>query len=212
MDAHQGRGNLKFERMGLFDVDPFWRDYPHVRVDCLMTPDLLHQLHKGVMKDHLTKWVTEILGKQIIDKRYLTMPEYHGMRHFKNGITSVSQWTGRELKEMAKILLPVVSDQDEKVVKAARALLDFMYLAHSSALTDSKLEVMVWCKEDVPEFCQIPAPAAGIWRFLAIPAPAPAPAAGMPEFRRNSGTVQVFQECRNSGIGHFQNYMYHIVQ
>ncbi|QRW05921.1 hypothetical protein RhiLY_11346 [Ceratobasidium sp. AG-Ba] len=67
-------------------------------------------------------------------------------------------------------------------------------------------------KEDVPEFCQIPAPAAGIWRFLAIPAPAPAPAAGMPEFRRNSGTVQVFQECRNSGIGHFQNYMYHIVQ
>ncbi|QRV83627.1 plasma membrane ATPase 4 [Ceratobasidium sp. AG-Ba] len=145
MDAHRGRGNAKFERMGLFDVDPFWRGYPHVRVDCLLTPDLLHQLHKGVVKDHLTRWVTEILGKQIMDERYSTMPEYHGMRHFKTGITSVSQWTGRELKEMAKILLPVVSDQDEKVVKAARALLDFMYLAHSSALTDSELEGMERC-------------------------------------------------------------------
>ncbi|QRV77053.1 hypothetical protein RhiJN_05068 [Ceratobasidium sp. AG-Ba] len=145
MDAHWVRGNAKFERMGLFDVDPFWREYPYVSVDCLMTPDLLHQLHKGVMKDHLTRWVTEILGKQIIDERYSTMPEFHGMRHFKTGITSVSQWTGRKLKEMAKILLPVVSDQDTKVAKAACALLNFMYLAHSSALTDSELDAMERC-------------------------------------------------------------------
>ncbi|QRV81839.1 hypothetical protein RhiJN_09854 [Ceratobasidium sp. AG-Ba] len=50
-------------------------------------------------------------------------------------------------------------------------------------------------KEDVPEFCQILAPAAGIWRFFAYLALALAPAAGMPEFRRKSGksgTVQDF--------------------
>ncbi|QRV73901.1 plasma membrane ATPase 4 [Ceratobasidium sp. AG-Ba] len=145
MDAHRVRGNAKFERMGLFDVDPFWRGYPYIRVDCLLTPDLLHQLHKGVMKDHLTRWVTEILKKQVMDERHSTMPEYHGMRHFKNGITSVSQWTGRELKEMAKVLLPVVSDRNKKVVAAARALLDFMYLAHSSALTDTELNSMERC-------------------------------------------------------------------
>ncbi|QRV96796.1 hypothetical protein RhiJN_24814 [Ceratobasidium sp. AG-Ba] len=52
---------------------------------------------------------------------------------------------GCELKEMAKILLPVVSDQDKRVVAAARALLDFMYLAHSSALTDGKLAAMERC-------------------------------------------------------------------
>ncbi|KAG9075757.1 hypothetical protein FRC06_009909, partial [Ceratobasidium sp. 370] len=34
------------------------------------------------------------------------------------------------------------------------------------------------------EFCQIPAPAAGIRRISTIPAPAPAPAAGMPVYRR----------------------------
>ncbi|KAG9112449.1 hypothetical protein FRC07_007900, partial [Ceratobasidium sp. 392] len=97
------------------------------------------------MKDHLTRWVTEILKKQLMDERHSTMPEYYGMRHFKNGITSVSQWTGRELKEMAKILLPVVSDQNRRVVAAARALLDFMYLAHLLALTDSKLDSMERC-------------------------------------------------------------------
>ncbi|QRW12470.1 plasma membrane ATPase 4 [Ceratobasidium sp. AG-Ba] len=145
MEVHRGGGSAKFKRMGLFDVNPFWRGYPHVRVDCLMTPDLLHQVHKGVMKDHLTRWVTEILGKQIMDERHSTMPEFHGMRHFKNGITGVAQWTGRKLKEMAKILLSVVSDQDEEVVAAARALLDFMYLAHSSSLTNTELDGMEQC-------------------------------------------------------------------
>ncbi|QRV83755.1 plasma membrane ATPase 4 [Ceratobasidium sp. AG-Ba] len=85
MDAHRVRGNAKFERMGLFD------------------------LHKGVMKDHLTRWVTEILKKQLMDERHSTMPEYHGCRG------------------------------------GARALLDFMYLAHSSALTDSELDSMEQC-------------------------------------------------------------------
>ncbi|QRV85180.1 hypothetical protein RhiJN_13198 [Ceratobasidium sp. AG-Ba] len=146
MNEHRKAGSAKFERLGLYDIEPFWEDYPYVRVDCLMTPDLLHQMHKGVMKDHLTKWVTEILGKQTIDSRHTTMPEYHGMRHFKNGISSVSQWTGRELKEMAKVLLPIISDaKDERVVKAARSLLDFMYLAHSSSLSDSELDAMVKC-------------------------------------------------------------------
>ncbi|KAG8735662.1 hypothetical protein FRC10_010291 [Ceratobasidium sp. 414] len=70
------------------------------------------------------------------------MPEYHGMRHFKHGITAVSQWTGRELKEMAKILLPVTSDAGPRVVRAARALLDFVYLAHSSPLSDTELDSM----------------------------------------------------------------------
>ncbi|QRW11932.1 plasma membrane ATPase 4 [Ceratobasidium sp. AG-Ba] len=146
MEEHRSAGSANFERLGLYDIEPFWEGYPHIRLDCLMTPDLLHQMHKGVMKDHLTKWVTEILGKQVIDLRHTTMPEYHGMRHFKNGISSVSQWTGRELKEMAKVLLPVISDaKDDRVVTAARALLDFMYLSHSSSLSDSELDAMDKC-------------------------------------------------------------------
>ncbi|KAG9099651.1 hypothetical protein FRC07_010505, partial [Ceratobasidium sp. 392] len=144
MKEHKA-GSAQFKRLGLYDVKPFWENSPHVQVDCLMTPDLLHQLHKGVMKDHLTKWVTELTGKQVIDERHTTMPEYHGMRHFKHGISTVSQWTRRELKEMAKVLLPVMSDSDPRVVAAGRALLDFMYLAHSSSLSDHELRAMDDC-------------------------------------------------------------------
>ncbi|KAG9082493.1 pre-mRNA-splicing factor 8 [Ceratobasidium sp. 370] len=142
MDEHEATGSAWFKRLGLFDVRPFWEDYPYINLVCLLTPDLLHQLHKGVMKDHLTKWVTHVLGKQVVDERHTTMPEYHGMRHFKNGISAVSQWTGRELKEMAKVLLPVMSDANPRVVTAGRALLDFMYLAHSSSLSDTELDAM----------------------------------------------------------------------
>ncbi|KAG8696265.1 hypothetical protein FRC08_007275 [Ceratobasidium sp. 394] len=142
MKEHKKGGSAAFERLGLYDVEPFWKSYPYVNLGCLLTPDLLHQVHKGVMKDHLTNWVKHVLGKQVIDERHTTMPEYHGMRHFKNGISTVSQWTGRELKEMAKVLLPVMSDADPQVVQAGRALLDFMYLAHSSSLTDKELNSM----------------------------------------------------------------------
>ncbi|QRW13182.1 hypothetical protein RhiLY_12181 [Ceratobasidium sp. AG-Ba] len=123
-------------------AEPFWKKHPYTDIGCLLTPDLLHQLHKGVLKDHLTKWVTHIAGKRIIDERHTTMPEFHGMRHFKNGISSVSQWTGRELKEMAKVLLPVAATERSEVVTAVRAMLDFVYLAHSSSLSESELDAM----------------------------------------------------------------------
>ncbi|QRV77014.1 plasma membrane ATPase 4 [Ceratobasidium sp. AG-Ba] len=142
MKEEAEKGSAKFRRLGLFQVKPFWEKHKYTDMGCLLTPDLLHQLHKGVLKDHLTKWAAHIVGSKVIDERHKTMPEYHGMRHFKNGISSVSQWTGRELKEMAKVLLPVIADCNHEVVQAARSILDFVYLAHSSALTDGELEVM----------------------------------------------------------------------
>ncbi|QRV74378.1 C2H2 zinc finger [Ceratobasidium sp. AG-Ba] len=143
LEEHRAHGSINFVRWGMFEVDPFWKDYPYVRLDCLMSPDLLHQMHKGVMKDHLTKWLQHLLGSQKVDERHTSMPEYHGMRHFKNGISTVSQWTGRELKEMVKVLLPIMADVEHTAaVKAGRALMDFLYLAHSSSLTDSDLADM----------------------------------------------------------------------
>ncbi|KAG9089396.1 hypothetical protein FS749_001363 [Ceratobasidium sp. UAMH 11750] len=142
MFQHQETGSAKFEDYGLFGVAPFWESHWLIDVGSLLSPDLLHQLNKGMFKDHLTKWVQEIISKKTMDKRYKSMPEQHGIRHFKNGITGVSQWTGRELKEMAKVFLPIVSDGDDAVLRAARALLDFMYLAHSSSLTDDEIDAM----------------------------------------------------------------------
>ncbi|KAG1739153.1 uncharacterized protein EDB91DRAFT_1237592 [Suillus paluster] len=64
---------------------------------CLITisslhslPDLLHQLHKGVFKDHLEE----------MDVCFKAMPDYPGLHHFKKDISAVKQWTGSEHKEM----------------------------------------------------------------------------------------------------------------
>jgi hypothetical protein len=70
------------------------------------------------------------------------MPQHQGIRHFKRGISKLSRSTGCEAKEMMKVFLPVAADAGPKVVDATLALLKFMYLAHSSTLTETELEEM----------------------------------------------------------------------
>ncbi|KAJ6619322.1 hypothetical protein B0H10DRAFT_1946806 [Mycena sp. CBHHK59/15] len=57
------------------------------------------------------------------------MPNHPGLRHFKNGISSVSQWTGTEHKKMEKVFLGLVATgAHHELVKAVRAVMDFACL------------------------------------------------------------------------------------
>ncbi|KAJ3723812.1 hypothetical protein C8R42DRAFT_719715 [Lentinula raphanica] len=121
---------------------PFWENLPYTNIFASITPDILHQLHQGVMK-HLISWLTAICGADEIDARVRRLPPNHSIRIFHKGISTLSRVSGTEHKQMASFILGVITDipsltpnQSNILLAATRALLDFLYLAsypiHSS--------------------------------------------------------------------------------
>ncbi|KAH9909444.1 uncharacterized protein BXZ73DRAFT_59483 [Epithele typhae] len=145
-DKAHGRKTPEFKALGLRLVDPFWRGHPHCDICSCITPDILHQLHKGVFKDHTVSWATDALdGKEDeLDRRFKVMPSHPGLRHFKKGISLVSQWTGTEFKHMERVFLGAIAGtaSNPAVQRALRAVLDFIYYAHFEAHTNRSLALL----------------------------------------------------------------------
>ncbi|KAJ6452581.1 hypothetical protein C8R45DRAFT_1193590 [Mycena sanguinolenta] len=136
--AHQNRRETSaFEADGLREVySPFWADLPHSYIFASFAPDLLHQIHKDVFKDHLVKWCTKI-----VDARFKAMNAFAGLRHFKKRISSISQWMGAEHKEMARVFVGVLAGAvDPRVLTVVRALIDFIYYAQLQSHTSRTLD------------------------------------------------------------------------
>ncbi|KAF5362997.1 hypothetical protein D9757_014080 [Collybiopsis confluens] len=144
----QGEKPEEFQSLNLRPINPFWRDLPHCNIFECITPDLLHQLHKGVFGDHVAKWAKSAMGRQTlaekeIDRRFRTMTAHPNLRHFSKGISSVSQWTGNEYRAMSKVYPGIVAGAvDERVVHAVTAVEDFMHYAHFEVHTDQSLAAM----------------------------------------------------------------------
>lgn len=86
------------------------------------------------------KWCTMLLGDEELDCRFRDAPSTTGLRHFKNGISHVSQWTGHEHKEMEKVFVALVAGGvPDEVLKAVRALIDFIYNASLNSHTTLSL-------------------------------------------------------------------------
>jgi len=142
----QGRGEtqVEFEKQGLRSVfSPFWAKFPHTDIFACISPDILHQLHKGLFKDHLVSWCTALIGEKEVDNRFKAMSGYPALRHFSKGISLVSQWTGKEQKEMQKVFLGVVAGtMDPRAVIAVKSILDFIYYAQYQSHTEETLQQM----------------------------------------------------------------------
>ncbi|THH14703.1 hypothetical protein EUX98_g9574 [Antrodiella citrinella] len=127
---------------------PYWQDLPYANPFRAITPDILHQLYQGVIK-HLVSWIETAYSKAEIDARCHRLPKNHHVRVFTKGITSLYQLTGREHADIARVLLGLIIDMPlpggaspVRLVRAVRAILDFLYLAQYPVHTTSTLSLL----------------------------------------------------------------------
>ncbi|KAF8337229.1 hypothetical protein F5887DRAFT_890749 [Amanita rubescens] len=129
-------------------AQPFWGQLPFLNVFQAITPDILHQLHQGVFK-HLVSWLVQAFGSTEIDARCQRLIPSHHVRVFSGGISGLSRVTGKEHSMISRIVLGVIADMGlpsgldtSRLIRAVRALLDFMYLAQLPVISAQHLAML----------------------------------------------------------------------
>ncbi|KAF8231250.1 hypothetical protein L208DRAFT_992578, partial [Tricholoma matsutake] len=80
---------------------PFMHAFPWADIHELLAPDLLHQLIKGMFKDHLVTWVMEYLHIIHSEMAAFEIIEDIDHRYFPDG-QDYNQWTGDDSKALMK--------------------------------------------------------------------------------------------------------------
>ncbi|KAF8531956.1 hypothetical protein JB92DRAFT_3080788 [Gautieria morchelliformis] len=130
--------------VGIREVrQPFWEILPPCDIFHCLTPDILHQLHKGVFKDHLCSWCMKVATHPETDAHFQAIPSHPSVRHFKKGISSISQWSGTEYKNMEKVFVGLMASAlPPQAFKVARTVLDFVYLSQYPSHTTTTLNCL----------------------------------------------------------------------
>jgi len=125
-------------------------------VSNLPKPDLLHTMQIGML-DHLQKWIFHFMKThKRLDKDnaiWLSMPAYHALTPKNKSYEEVSQWNGKEMKEMSRYLLGVVTQSlrggspaqrpiFNHAIECTRALLEFYMYAQYKSHDDATLSYM----------------------------------------------------------------------
>jgi hypothetical protein len=132
-----------------------FRQIPCILSD-LPKPNLLHTMQIGML-DHLQKWIFHFMKMhQQVDKynaTWLSVPAYHDLTPKNKSYQEVSQWNGKEMKEMSRYLLGVVTQSlrggspaqcpiFNRAIELTWALLEFYMYARYKSHDDATLIYM----------------------------------------------------------------------
>jgi len=121
---------------------PFWRNIPMLCPSRFLTPEMLHYFHKEFW-DHDCKWCINALGPEEINFRFSVLQPVTGFCHFKEGISSLKQVTGRTHRDVQRSIIGVIAvSAPRNVVIAVRALMDFRYRVQAYHITEKDLELI----------------------------------------------------------------------
>jgi hypothetical protein len=129
----------KFDLNGV--LSPYWQHLPHVEPSVFLVCDILHQLHKFFI-DHPFRWLQEIVGKDELDKRISIVQYIVRVRHFDAGVSRISQWSGREHRELQRIIVTICAGAPNvtpKLMRVLRSVMDMIYLAQYQVHVPSTL-------------------------------------------------------------------------
>ncbi|KAF8598911.1 hypothetical protein BDV93DRAFT_450229, partial [Ceratobasidium sp. AG-I] len=135
---HDNPGELK--ELSLKPWWPWWAGLTYVNLHASITPDLLHQLYNGVFKERIMRWLVHLMDAKTLDQHFISIPGAEGLRKFTKGVSTISQWQGRESKDMMKQIVPIsIGKVPLKMSQLVRSLVDFTFLVHASSLTDKDI-------------------------------------------------------------------------
>lgn len=134
-------GSGILQEAGLNNVaEPFWLGWTHANVHAAITSDVLHQIVQGVGK-HVVQWLIALAPANELDARIQRLPKTHGLRRFKEGISDLANISGSEHKAIySQIIGCVHGIVPNRAVKAATALLDFLYIAQYESHSTETLD------------------------------------------------------------------------
>jgi hypothetical protein len=128
-------------KIGLSGVEhPFWEDHP-VDIVRVLSLDLLHGGYKA-FQDHQISWITNLVGASDLDNRIIAQPHRMGSRSFPQGIAKLSQFSGRETRDLMTMIVPAMARAERVPGGAERAIaakVDFLYKAHQPIHSDATL-------------------------------------------------------------------------
>ncbi|RPB03037.1 hypothetical protein L873DRAFT_1654530, partial [Choiromyces venosus 120613-1] len=122
----------------------------------LHKPDLLHNIYLGLFK-HMIEWVEGFLKKHKWQKEFddvwKALPPYHGFSVPKKSYREVTQWQGKEMRNLGRCITVVLasalrnpdSSQQQPFKRALQcvcSLIDFSLMAQYRSHTPETLRYM----------------------------------------------------------------------